>query len=219
VSSDQVIRGLVWLGVAWRLWLLAASKAPTWATRRTYAKPWRPLRLLEMRAVQPGHSVHFSRRGRQIGPRRPPGPEHPPAGDRTGQALLAAGPGRDASPGAGSHPAPARRAGIVDHGRDLGPCDVLDVRLRAADTIVFPDFSPFRCAWRAIRRSRERAGFWKTAAYRSPSQPPAAPAGDRRTRRRRRHLRPASPARGQAIRREDNLRHALPAPTAWGRSW
>ena len=43
---------------------------------------------------------------------------------------------------------------------DLGPYDVLDVRLRAADTIVFLDFSPARCAWRAIRRSRERADFW-----------------------------------------------------------
>ena len=43
---------------------------------------------------------------------------------------------------------------------DLGPYDVLDVRLQAADTIVFLDFSPARCAWRAIRRSRERADFW-----------------------------------------------------------
>jgi adenylate kinase family enzyme len=40
---------------------------------------------------------------------------------------------------------------------DLGPCDVLDVRLQAADTIVFLDFSSARCAWRAVRRSRERA--------------------------------------------------------------
>jgi hypothetical protein len=43
---------------------------------------------------------------------------------------------------------------------DLGPYDVLDVRPRAADTVVFMDFSPARCAWRAIRRSRERADFW-----------------------------------------------------------
>ena len=34
----------------------------------------------------------------------------------------------------------------------LGPYDVIDVRLRAADTIVFLDFSSVRCAWRAIRR-------------------------------------------------------------------
>ena len=43
---------------------------------------------------------------------------------------------------------------------DLGPYDVIDVRLEAADTVVFLDFSPLRCAWRAIRRSRERADFW-----------------------------------------------------------
>ena len=43
---------------------------------------------------------------------------------------------------------------------DLGPSDVVDVRLRAADTILFLDFSLLRCAWRAIRRSRERADFW-----------------------------------------------------------
>ena len=34
---------------------------------------------------------------------------------------------------------------------DLGPYDVLDVRLQAADTVVFLDFSPLRCAWRALR--------------------------------------------------------------------
>jgi hypothetical protein len=39
--------------------------------------------------------------------------------------------------------------------------DVIDVRLHAADAIVFLDFSPFRCACRAIRRSPERADFWK----------------------------------------------------------
>jgi adenylate kinase family enzyme len=55
---------------------------------------------------------------------------------------------------------------------DLGPYDVLDVRLRAADTIVFLDFSPARCAWRAIRRSRERADFWWwLLTYRRKSRP------------------------------------------------
>jgi adenylate kinase family enzyme len=44
---------------------------------------------------------------------------------------------------------------------DLGPHDVIEVRLKAADTVVFLDFSPLRCAWRAIRRSRERADFWR----------------------------------------------------------
>ena len=33
---------------------------------------------------------------------------------------------------------------------DLGPYDVLDVRLQAADTVVFLDFSPARCAWRVL---------------------------------------------------------------------
>jgi adenylate kinase family enzyme len=44
---------------------------------------------------------------------------------------------------------------------DLGPYDAVEVRLRAADTVIFLDFSLVRCAWRAIRRSRERADFWR----------------------------------------------------------
>jgi hypothetical protein len=63
---------------------------------------------------------------------------------------------------------------------DFGPYDVLDVRLQAADTVVFLDFSPARCAWRAVRRSRERADFWWWPAYLSLAEPSAAPAGDRR---------------------------------------
>ena len=43
---------------------------------------------------------------------------------------------------------------------DLGPYDAIEVRLRAADTIIFLDFSLFRCAWRAVWRSRERVDFW-----------------------------------------------------------
>jgi adenylate kinase family enzyme len=55
---------------------------------------------------------------------------------------------------------------------DLGPYDVIDVRLRAADTIIFLDFSRLRCAWRAIRRSRERADFWRWLwSYRRRSRP------------------------------------------------
>ena len=67
---------------------------------------------------------------------------------------------------------------------DLGPYDVLSIRLQAADAIVFLDFSPFRCAWRAIRRSPERADFWKwLLLYRRRSRPVlrqaiAAHAGD-----------------------------------------
>jgi len=55
---------------------------------------------------------------------------------------------------------------------DLGPYDVLDVRLQAADTIVFLDFSSARCAWLAVRRSRERADFWWwLLTYRRRSRP------------------------------------------------
>jgi adenylate kinase family enzyme len=55
---------------------------------------------------------------------------------------------------------------------DLGPYDAVDVRLRAADTIIFLDFSLLCCAWRAIRRSRERADFWRwLVAYRWQSRP------------------------------------------------
>jgi adenylate kinase family enzyme len=64
-----------------------------------------------------------------------------------------------------------QRSWILDG--DLGPYDVTDVRFQAADTIVFLDFSRFRCAWRAIRRSRERASFWRwlwTYRYRSRPQ-------------------------------------------------
>src|SRR5882762_11564801 len=55
---------------------------------------------------------------------------------------------------------------------DLGPYDVVEVRLRAADTIIFLDFSLDRCAWRAVRRSREGADFWRwLLAYRYESRP------------------------------------------------
>jgi len=55
---------------------------------------------------------------------------------------------------------------------DLGPYDAVEIRLRAADTIIFLDFSLVRCAWQAIRRSRERADFWHWLfAYRRESLP------------------------------------------------
>ena len=55
---------------------------------------------------------------------------------------------------------------------DLGPYDAVEVRLAAADTIIFLDFSLVRCAWRAIRRSRERADFWLWLfRYRRQSRP------------------------------------------------
>jgi adenylate kinase family enzyme len=43
---------------------------------------------------------------------------------------------------------------------DLGRYDSVEVRLAAADTIIVLDFSLLRCAWRAIRRGRERSDFW-----------------------------------------------------------
>src|ERR1700691_3543 len=50
---------------------------------------------------------------------------------------------------------------------DLGPYDVIDCRIQAADTIIFLYFPLVTCAWRAIRRSRERADFWQwLIAYR-----------------------------------------------------
>jgi adenylate kinase family enzyme len=64
----------------------------------------------------------------------------------------------------------AQESWIMDG--DLGPYDVLNIRLQAADAIVFLDFSPLRCAWRAIRRSPERADFWKwLLLYRRRSRP------------------------------------------------
>jgi adenylate kinase family enzyme len=44
---------------------------------------------------------------------------------------------------------------------DLGPYDVLDVRLRRADTVILLDYPFWPCAWRAMRRSRERLDFWR----------------------------------------------------------
>jgi hypothetical protein len=55
---------------------------------------------------------------------------------------------------------------------DLGPYDVVEVRLRVADTIIFLDFSLVRCVRWAIHRSRERADFWYwLLAYRYRSRP------------------------------------------------
>lgn len=44
---------------------------------------------------------------------------------------------------------------------DLGPYDVLPVRLRAADAVIVLDFPFVRCAWRAVRRGRENLAFWR----------------------------------------------------------
>lgn len=64
----------------------------------------------------------------------------------------------------------SRKRWILDG--DLGPHDVLSVRLRAADTVVVLDFPLWRCAWRALRRSRENLAFWRwLIAYRHRSLP------------------------------------------------
>jgi hypothetical protein len=55
---------------------------------------------------------------------------------------------------------------------DLGPHDAAEIRLRAADTILFLDFSFVPCGWRALPRSRERADFWRwLIAYRWQCRP------------------------------------------------
>ncbi|GAA3216735.1 hypothetical protein [Actinocorallia longicatena] len=44
---------------------------------------------------------------------------------------------------------------------DLGPYDVLEIRLAEADTVIVLDFPLWLCAWRALRRSRENLAFWR----------------------------------------------------------
>ena len=44
---------------------------------------------------------------------------------------------------------------------DLGPHDALEPRLCVADTVIVLDFSLLPCAWRSIRRSRERWDYWR----------------------------------------------------------
>jgi adenylate kinase family enzyme len=64
----------------------------------------------------------------------------------------------------------AKDGWIIDG--DLGQFDVVETRLRAADTVIFLDFSFLCCAHRAIRRSRERIDFWWwVLAYRRQSRP------------------------------------------------
>jgi adenylate kinase family enzyme len=55
---------------------------------------------------------------------------------------------------------------------DLGQFDVVETRLRAADTVIFVDFSFLFCAHRAIQRSSEHIDFWWwVLAYRWQSPP------------------------------------------------
>jgi len=53
-----------------------------------------------------------------------------------------------------------RQPGWIMDG-DLGPYDVLEPRLRAADTVVLLDFPRWRCVFRSLRRSRERLDYWR----------------------------------------------------------
>ncbi len=44
---------------------------------------------------------------------------------------------------------------------DLGPYDAVGVRLGLADAVVVLDVQLWRCAWRSLRRSRERLDYWR----------------------------------------------------------
>jgi adenylate kinase family enzyme len=44
---------------------------------------------------------------------------------------------------------------------DLGPYDVVDVRLDVADIVVLFDPPTWRCVWRTLRRSRQRRDYWR----------------------------------------------------------
>jgi adenylate kinase family enzyme len=65
----------------------------------------------------------------------------------------------------------ARDRWIIDG--DLGTHDTgLELRLRAADTVIVLDFALWRCVWQAHRRSRETREFWIwTYRYRRHSLP------------------------------------------------
>ena len=55
---------------------------------------------------------------------------------------------------------------------DLGPHDVIATRLRRADTVILLNYSLVRCMWNALRRSTERADFWRWVIdYRRKSLP------------------------------------------------
>ncbi|MBV9280031.1 MAG: adenylate kinase [Chloroflexi bacterium] len=60
---------------------------------------------------------------------------------------------------------PEVQRGLADADRwimdgHLGPYDLLEPRLARAEAAVLFDLPIWRCAWRAVRRSRERSDFW-----------------------------------------------------------
>lgn len=58
------------------------------------------------------------------------------------------------------HELTRRDAWILDG--DLGQYDsALKDRLAAADTVIVLDFGFLRCAWRTVRRGRERSDYWR----------------------------------------------------------
>src|SRR2546421_8641675 len=68
------------------------------------------------------------------------------------------------------HPTPAHQRPAMGH--RWRPRPVRRSRLRAADTVIVLDFPLWRCAWRALRRSRENLDFWRWLfAYRRRSLP------------------------------------------------
>ena len=64
----------------------------------------------------------------------------------------------------------ARDRWIMDG--DLGPYDEVEIRLASADTVLLLDFPLVVCAWRSLRRSRERFDYWRwIALWRRRSRP------------------------------------------------
>jgi Isopentenyl transferase len=61
---------------------------------------------------------------------------------------------------------------------DLGPYDAVEVRLRAADTILLLDFSLVRCAWRALPKIEGASRFLALARALSSTEPPNSSRSD-----------------------------------------
>ena len=121
-----------------------------------------------------GYAVRWSRRGGQIDPCCRLGEI-----TRLPVIELAAGPGPDDPARVGSHPAPVRRAGIVDHG--WGPRTVRRHQCPAVSSGPGLLAVPLCLAGHPPVTGARR--LLEVTAVVSPSQPPGAAAGDRLTRR------------------------------------